>query len=93
MNNPVFKERCIALSVYSIFQARESCLGDEGLKDGICPEFICINHESCSCKGKCTADNKACVCNEGFSGFDCSIDLEGEKLCVDMKLYSWRLRS
>ena len=59
-----------------------TCLGDIGLQDGLCPDFKCINHSSCNGNGNCNSDQTSCECNAGFSGYDCSIDLAGEKSWV-----------
>ena len=71
----------------SIFQAMDNCLGDVGLEDGICPEFKCIGPSSCNSRGNCSSLKKTCDCNPGFSGFDCSVDLEGKKSYIYIKLY------
>ena len=49
------------------------------MQDGKCPVFQCINHTSCNCNGNCSSDGSACVCDVGFDGIDCSIDLIGDK--------------
>ena len=56
-----------------------TCLGNVGLQDGLCPDFKCIGPSSCNNRGNCSSYKKTCVCDEGYSGFDCSIDLDGEK--------------
>ena len=71
----------------SIVLAMENCLGDVGIKNGICPEFECIGPSSCRNRGKCNTKKSACECDAGFSGFDCSVDLESEKSDVYMILF------
>ena len=56
----------------------ENCLGDIDLEDGTCPDFKCNGPSSCSNRGNCTSNKKSCECEEGFSGLDCSVDLQGE---------------
>ena len=65
----------------------EKCLGDVGVENGICPEFKCIGPSSCGNRGKCNSFNTTCECDAGFSGFDCSVDLESEKSDVYMILF------
>ena len=71
------------ISIFLSIQARSNCHGNEDLQDGICKEFKCIDHTSCNCNGKCTSDGTACDCDDGFTGFDCAIDLKGKKSCAD----------
>ena len=66
----------------------ENCPGGVSLQDGICPEFKCIGPSSCGNRGNCSSYKASCDCDEGFSGFDCSVNLEGEKLMNFMKLFS-----
>ena len=68
----------------TIFTERENCHGDEDLQDGQCPDFKCVDQSSCSGNGNCNGDNTSCICNAGFTGSDCFIDLNGEK-SYDMK--------
>ena len=68
------------------FPERDNCYGGKDLQDGLCPDFNCINHSSCSGNGNCNGDGTACVCQAGFSGADCSIDLNGEKSSIDMEI-------
>ena len=75
------------IEFFSIFLAMENCLGDVGIKNGICPEFECIGPSSCGNRGKCNTKKSACECDAGFSGFDCSVDLESEKSDVYMILF------
>ena len=75
------------IKFFSIFLAMENCLGDVGIKNGICPEFECIGPSSCGNRGKCNTKKSACECDPGFSGFDCSVDLESEKSDVYMILF------
>ena len=58
----------------------DNCLGDIGLQDGTCPDFKCIGPSSCNNRGSCTNHETACDCDEGFSGYDCSVDLDGETI-------------
>lgn len=60
------------------------------MQDGICPDFNCINHSSCGGNGKCNSDGATCDCQAGFSGVDCSIDLNGDKSFADTEMNeSW----
>ena len=63
-----------------LFEAKENCPGNLPPKHGKCPEFECYGPLSCSNNGDCNGDNTACDCNVGFTGLDCSFNLEGEKL-------------
>ena len=56
----------------------DNCLGDLSIVDGICPNFNCTGPSSCSNRGNCSSYVKSCDCEAGFSGFDCSVDLEGD---------------
>ena len=58
---------------------KDSCPGNQVMQDGKCPVFQCINHTSCNCNGHCSSDGSACVCDVGFDGIDCSIDLIGDE--------------
>ena len=75
------------IKFFSIFLAMENCLGDVGIKNGICPEFECIGPSSCGNRGKCNTKKSVCECDAGFNGFDCSVDLESEKSDVYMILF------
>ena len=57
----------------------DKCLGDVSLEDGICPDFKCVGSSSCNNRGSCSSYKSICDCDEGFSGFDCAVDLESEK--------------
>ena len=72
--------------IHLLFQERDNCTGGKDLQDGECPDFKCINHSSCKGNGNCNGDGTACVCQAGFSGADCSIDLQGDILYVDTKM-------
>ena len=63
----------------------DNCLGDVGLQNGICPDFKCNGPSSCNNRGNCSSFKTACDCDAGYSGFDCSIDLESEKSYVYLK--------
>ena len=56
------------------------------MQDGLCPDFKCINPSSCGGNGNCNSDGTACVCQAGFSGADCSIDLKGDKSSVNANM-------
>ena len=58
---------------------KDNCPGNQVMQDGKCPVFQCTNHTSCNCNGNCTNDGSACICNVGFDGIDCSIDLIGNE--------------
>ena len=72
---------------YLVFQAKSNCPGDVPLQNGICPEFVCLDRSSCDNHGNCSSDGTTCDCDEGFSGTDCSFDLDGEKYVTIRLLY------
>ena len=72
--------------LYLLFQERNNCTGGKDLLDGECPDFKCINHSSCNGYGNCNGDGTACVCQAGFSGADCSINLKGDKPSVNTEM-------
>ena len=57
-------------------------------KNGLCSDFECSDSLSCNNQGTCNIDKK-CDCSGGFSGFDCSVDPEGEILFVHLKLHTF----
>ena len=78
----ICKQKFIIVTTYYYFQAMDKCLGDVDVKDGICPDFQCIGPSSCNNRGICGSSTKICDCDPGYSGFDCSIDLDGETLHI-----------
>ena len=69
----------VIVSLFFLFQAKETCPGGLPLTDGKCPELSCTGPSSCSYNGNCNSDSSECECDAGFSGSDCSFDLKGEK--------------
>ena len=79
----MFPLGCV-LYIFSIFfKAVQSCPGGVPLFDGACPDFECHGPLSCNNNGNCNSDGTACECKAGFSGPDCSFNLEGENIYVD----------
>ena len=55
-----------------------NCPGGSKLKDGKCEDFVCSVNSSCNNHGHCNPEKTACICDVGFSGSNCSFDLEGD---------------
>ena len=76
------KQKAMILTVYYFFLAMDKCFGDVEVEGVICPDFKCNGPSSCNNRGICSGSTKICDCDPGYSGFDCSIDLEGETLHI-----------
>ena len=64
------------------FQAKANCPGDIPLQNGECPDFECLGRTSCSNHGDCNSEGTGCDCDPGFSGSDCSYDLQGDNFSL-----------
>ena len=65
---PTLLEKLVIVSIFSSLFSLVYLLIDDFFQDRICPG----KDESCNGQGTCDQRSGHCICNEGYTGLDCS---------------------